>query len=300
MKKSTLFFKTLLFILATILSANVYATVHIVQVGTPANQFTPTSMTVDLGDTVRFQYVAGFHTTTSTAVPTGATSWDVPMQAPGAVYDYVPAVEGEYDYWCVIHGAFMSASFTVSQPLPVKMSLLKGRFLEDNNVELSWETYDEKSNNHFEVQRSANGLKFATIASISSRATDGNSSPEYTYTDKEAVHGRVFYRLRQVDNDGKSSYSNVVYLAVKGDKDIIVKIHPNPAKTSVMVHIQGNIPEGAEIQLTDMSGKIIDKLPVSANDMGMPTLDVSKLPAGMYLVKYVDKDQVITQKLTKD
>lgn len=303
MKKGIPSLRTLFFILTATLSANtLHATVHIVQVGSPTNQFTPTSMTVNLGDTVRFEYVSGFHTTTSTSVPAGAQSWDVPMQAVGTTFDYIPSVEGNYNYWCTIHQPAMSGTFTVSSPLPIKMSLLKGGFTKDNHVRLSWETYEEQNNNHFEIQRSEDGIKFLAIDSLASKVESGNSPniTPYSYLDKKVVNDRVFYRLRQVDNDGRSSYSNVVYLAVKGDKDIIVKIHPNPAKTSVMVHVQGNIPAGAEIQLTDVTGKVIEKVMVSPKDMDMPTLDISGLPSGMYLVKYVDKNQEITQKLTKD
>lgn len=303
MRKNLQFINKLLFVFVAILFANVlHATIHVVQVGVPTNKFTPTSMTVTLDDTVRFQYVTGFHTTTSTSVPPGADTWDEAMQSPGTVYDYVPAVEGEYDYWCVIHGTFMSASFTVTQPLPIKMSLLEGNFVDGTNVKLNWKTYDEKNNNRFEVQKSSDGLKFTTISSIPSQAVSGNSTGtlEYGYTDNAGIKDRIFYRLRQVDNDNKSSYSNVVYLAVKGDKDMVVKIHPNPAQTSVMVHIQGIIPTGAEIQLTDMAGKIIDKMGISSNDMEMPMFDVSKLSSGVYLIKYIDKNQVITEKLTKN
>ncbi|HET8573794.1 MAG TPA: T9SS type A sorting domain-containing protein [Edaphocola sp.] len=301
MKKGIPSLMALFFILTATLSANtLYATVHIVQVGSPTNQFTPTSMTINLGDTVRFEYVSGFHTTTSTSVPAGAQSWDVPMQTAGTTFDYVPSVEGSYSYWCTFHQPAMAGAFTVSSPLPIKMSLLKGKLTKDDHVSLSWDTYEEQNNYHFEIQRSRDGLKFVTIDSLFPKGRSNNNITVYSYLDKKVVNDRVFYRLRQVDNDGRISYSNVVYLAVKGDKDIIVKIHPNPAKTSVMVHVQGNIPSGAEIQLTDVTGKVIDKVAVSAKDMNMPTLDISGLPSGIYLVKYVDKNQEITQKLTKE
>jgi plastocyanin len=78
-------------------------------------QFTPKNLTnVKLGDTIRWYWVSGTHTTTSTGIPAGAIAWDQPMSISDTAFEYVPAVVGLYDYKCTPHAAFgMIGSITV-------------------------------------------------------------------------------------------------------------------------------------------------------------------------------------------
>lgn len=276
------------------------ATIYTVLVGSPGNSFSPSSMTVYLGDTVRFQYSSGYHTATSTTIPAGATSWNEQMISPGTIFDYVPSVTGSYSYYCVIHSSSMFGSFSVATPLPIKMDALKGKLVNGNHIQLYWKTYSEQNNHHFEVQRSEDGMEFKTIAQVKSLAKEAAAVTDisYSYEDEKPVNKRVFYRLKQVDVNGKSSYSNVYFFALMGEDDIIVKLHPNPATTSVMVHIQGNIKGTAELELRDMSGKLIERMNVTNHDEKMPVFDISKLSAGTYLIKYIDNNQTVSEKLT--
>ena len=78
--------------------------------------FTPSSFSMNLGDTVKFVWVGGSHTTSSTSVPVGATTWDHPINSTvgNTSFIYVPAVTGTYNYRCNIHPTSMIGSFTVS------------------------------------------------------------------------------------------------------------------------------------------------------------------------------------------
>lgn len=80
--------------------------------------FTPAILpNVIIGDTVRFQWVSGTHTTTSTTIPAGAATWDQPMTSTSQVFDYIVTIPGTYNYKCTPHAAFgMVGSFTVSYP----------------------------------------------------------------------------------------------------------------------------------------------------------------------------------------
>src|SRR5690606_5105482 len=88
-------------LLLVIFSAN--AAIHVVLVGLDGNKFAPTTLNVFVGDTVRFQWVNGFHTTTSESIPAGAESWDEVIAKSGDVYDYIVKTEGEYSYVCTPH-----------------------------------------------------------------------------------------------------------------------------------------------------------------------------------------------------
>jgi plastocyanin len=75
---------------------------HTVEVAN--NVFIPESLNVCPGDTVKWVLTQGTHTTTSTSIPAGATSWDQFMSSTGVTtFTYVPSVSGNYDYYCSIH-----------------------------------------------------------------------------------------------------------------------------------------------------------------------------------------------------
>src|SRR5690606_14823363 len=94
---------------------NASATTHTVQVSD--FQFTPGTLSIQLGDTIKWVWVAGTtmaHTTTSTTIPAGAAPWDVPIASANDSFIYVPAVTGTYNYWCTPHAPAMAGSFEVT------------------------------------------------------------------------------------------------------------------------------------------------------------------------------------------
>lgn len=80
--------------------------------------FSPSSFDAAVGDTIIWTLVSGTHTTTSTSVPAGASSWDYTFSGPGDSYSYIVTVEGIYEYHCSIHPD-MKASFETQVPLPL-------------------------------------------------------------------------------------------------------------------------------------------------------------------------------------
>jgi plastocyanin len=79
--------------------------------------FTPSSLTdVKIGDTIHWQWMNGSHTTTSTSVPSGAASWDQPINSSSQTFEYTVTVAGTYDYKCTPHASMgMTGSFIATQ-----------------------------------------------------------------------------------------------------------------------------------------------------------------------------------------
>ncbi len=67
------------------------------------NSFSPQFLQVHVGDTVRWIWTDGFHTTTSVNIPVGASAWDSPLNSTVSSYDYLVEFEGTYNYVCVPH-----------------------------------------------------------------------------------------------------------------------------------------------------------------------------------------------------
>lgn len=83
-------------------------------------KFTPNDVTIALGDTVKYVWLNGNHTTTSTTIPSGAATWDHPMTSSSTTFIYVPTVLGVYNYRCTPHESMGHiGKFTVVSTLGV-------------------------------------------------------------------------------------------------------------------------------------------------------------------------------------
>jgi plastocyanin len=130
MKSALQMLITFMIMLVVFIHANSYATKWVVTVQN--FNFSPTNLpSVQFGDTIRWVWVNGSHTTTSLTIPPLALSWDHPLNSSNLFFEYVPAVAGLYNYKCTPHYPTMVGSFTVSQPAGFALNLkvfLEGPF----------------------------------------------------------------------------------------------------------------------------------------------------------------------------
>lgn len=87
-------------------------------------EFSPSNiLNVRIGDTIHWEWKDGSHTTTSTSVPSGALTWDTPINSSNMTFDYIPTVPGTYAYKCTPHQSMgMVGSFTVTGPAGIQES----------------------------------------------------------------------------------------------------------------------------------------------------------------------------------
>lgn len=118
MKTYTHSFSLLILLGMMAASISSFAVKHTVLVG--SFYFNPSTIPdVQVGDTIRWQWVEGNHTTTSTSIPAGAATWDAPMNSGNQVFEYKVTVAGVYNYKCTPHASIQTGSFTaVGAPPP--------------------------------------------------------------------------------------------------------------------------------------------------------------------------------------
>ncbi len=157
-----------------------------------------------------------------------------------------------------------------------------------NAADLSWITLSETNNKGFYIERSSDGRNFTSIAFMASKA-GGNSSQSisYVYTDKLPLSFDNYYRLQQVDKDGRKTYSEIIM--VNFAKVIIslqAKIYPNPAshQLNILVNASENMKLSATI--SSASGSIVKQqsLIVVAGNNTL-TLPIQHLSAGTYFLQ---------------
>ncbi|MCE3281871.1 MAG: Muc19 precursor [Chitinophagaceae bacterium] len=173
--------------------------------------------------------------------------------------------------------------------LPVTLVNFRGEAAGNSN-RLLWTTATETNNRGFELERSADGRTFSTIAFVNSKAADGNSSTSihYSYDDNRPMAGNNYYRLKQVDKDGRLSYSNIIMLSRKVNAITLGRIYPNPASTSLNLVIASPSAEAVSLVVTDLGGKVVMQQVLQLRQ-GANThrLNVGGLAQGSYFVKVV-------------
>jgi hypothetical protein len=164
----------------------------------------------------------------------------------------------------------------------------------DNGNLLQWSSLTESNNTGFEVQQSvghANG--FNKIGFVDSKAKNGNSQAEirYSFEDKTPVNGVVvYYRLKQIDMDGKSSYSDIKTIKV-GMGSAALQVYPNPSSGSIS--IQTGIQGMQKLLLLDQQGML-----VRSTDHTAGPLKIHGLKTGVYVLKLMGEGgEMMTRKI---
>ncbi len=152
---------------------------------------------------------------------------------------------------------------------------------KSNKVSLTWETAMELNNSGFEVERKIGSGQYEKIAFVDSKAVGGNGGANsYSFEDNSVLgKGVTYYRLRQVDFDGQSTYSEVRAVRT-GNGLIVISVYPNPSRGTTNVVI----PDGVgtvDVSIDDFAGKSVQRF----SGLNTRSLQVTNLKPGMYTLR---------------
>ncbi|HKR07419.1 MAG TPA: T9SS type A sorting domain-containing protein [Bacteroidia bacterium] len=170
----------------------------------------------------------------------------------------------------------------------------------DKKVEVSWTTASEENCKEFIVERSSTGQEFREIARMEGA---GNSTTEQNYKlyDHAPAIGRNYYRLKQIDFNGKFAYSTVIALVTIALEELETKIIPNPTSGEAKAVFKSSGKFPALIKVIDMQGKeVLNSLFTTVEGMNEYSLNMSELPKGIYSVQLIVDDQNMISKLVKE
>jgi hypothetical protein len=145
----------------------------------------------------------------------------------------------------------------------------------NREVNLRWQTSGEINTARFEIERTGDGITWMKIGTVN--AHGGSNVTGYNFTDRSPATGNNFYRLRQVDNDGKFSYSPVRLINFDALQNI--SVYPNPFGNIVTINT-GNRPIGI-VTVVDITGKTVYHAKI---DKTVETLNLAQLSAGTYTI----------------
>ncbi len=187
-------------------------------------------------------------------------------------------------------------------PVPVKLTAFDA-IKNGNFVLLSWTTATELNNSHFEIQKSTDTKKWSTIGIVKSKSEGGNSLSNlyYKYQDSTLNLSKTYYRLYQVDYDGRSEYSHIISLKEKSwySSPFTVEMYPSPANGGSVV-VRLNSPTIENENYLEICSNTGQKVFTSKFTGTSTQIDVSGLIPGFYTVfissgGFTEKKKLIIQ-----
>ncbi len=187
-----------------------------------------------------------------------------------------------------------TAVYLTSNQLPVELTYFEGSNTGEDIV-LKWATATESNNEGFEIQRSYDGSGWKTIGFVRGVGTTQETTQHYSFIDQQPLVGINYYRLKQIDFDGRFEYHKVISIEIESsDSDVI--LFPNPVTSDMNVYLPSTWEGNSSIEIIDISGRIIKQdviIGVTHN------LDVSKLGNGYYVMRIINNRNVSTKYFVK-
>lgn len=177
--------------------------------------------------------------------------------------------------------SFEPGSFTISWDTPLPVSLLYfNAYVERDQVILDWATASESNNKGFEIEKSKNGNSWNPVGFVNSLSESGNSDHKlsYVFVDNNLYPGLNFFRLKQLDQDGRYKYSPVRTVVFNTQSDI--SLTPNP--TNGIIVISGLPKAGGQIVVVNAIGQCI--LNTGLNNQEEYKVDISGYSSGVYYI----------------
>ena len=215
--------------------------------------------------------VDNFHPYQGGLADGGAVDGTTNFQA-DLVTNFYPYVGGVGDGW--------SNSLNQSYVLPLVLLSFEGQAMGDYNA-LKWKTSIEENVDYFLVEKSKDGIDFASIGNVNAV---GNSSTEqsYDFDDRNDVQGVNYYKLKMTDIDNLYKYSKVIKL-INEKLDYSVILAPNPAKDNISIRLSRALETSSQFTVLDMTGKVVLKKTIG-KDEAIKNIDIQSLVPGQYMI----------------
>ena len=204
--------------------------------------------------------------------------------------DYKANLDGTYTVFQLSTNNGIQATKSDATILPVE--LVRFSAISKNKAALlNWTTASEANNVGFHIEKSLNGTDFSSIGFVKSKAVQGISGQQITYDFEDVrLTAKSFYRLKQVDQDGRFTYSTIAIVKVSISKQFVVSNLLNPIGDNIRLIVNSTTASTLQVQVTDAAGVTVisRQVRVSAGDTNVE-IPATKLTPGMYYI--VVKDQ---------
>lgn len=195
------------------------------------------------------------------------------------------------DGWTVNYGTYLPGQIIIGPAalLSAQLTNFSAHLVDDRWVEIAWRTVSEINNAHFELQRSSDGINFETFGIVNGSGTSITVN-NYRYKDVEPYQGNSYYRIMQVDYDGKFDFSNIK--SVRMTDKSYPTVFPNPVKNSLFIESSNKIDT---IKLFNSKG---EKIYIEYQS-SQSKLDMSQLRKGLYQLIIISESKTYHRTIIK-
>jgi len=184
---------------------------------------------------------------------------------------------------------------TCTTPLPVSWVSVDAKAVS-NATFILWSTANERNNKFFEIERSNDGITFNSIGNVQSQGTT-NGIKNYQFIDAQPDKGYNYYRIKQVDVDGKYSYSEIKTINNQSNAAELA-VWPNPSTGIFNYSVHTDSPFTIEVY-SSMGNLIRTESIDSVNENLIHQVDLSNLSTGIYQIKVIVSDSITYSQVTK-
>jgi hypothetical protein len=204
---------------------------------------------------------------------------------------------------------FYSVGTAEQNPLPIQLASYTASVVRDNDVEVTWKTVSETNNYGFEIYRKRDGTDgWLKIAFVNGHGT--TLAPQsYSYLDQSVPFGTYYYRIKQIDLDGKSETFPTgtpsepemeVMVGVAPGAFVLTQNYPNPFNPTTTIEFA--VPQNgrATIKVYNVLGQEVATMfdgEVEAGRINKARLNASHLPSGMYFYTLRSAGKVETRRM---
>jgi hypothetical protein len=218
------------------------------------------------------------------------------MREDGALLDRI-LLTRDANYTPSGMGPNESNSCFPAQAFPVDLAHFEAK-AEAARVQLNWQTASELNNAYFEVQKSQDQLAWQVVGSVAG-AGSSQTSNRYEFFDEEPWSGKTFYRLKQVDVDGRYSLSSVTEVYVEPYQGGVLYFYPNPVWDRQLRVRVGVGQQKGVLSLLNLHGREVKQASFQSATAHLRDVQwaLSELPAGVYFLQWKSGDQLQLHKL---
>ena len=189
-------------------------------------------------------------------------------------------------------------------PLPIELVRFDAKSVDNNSVQLEWQTALEINNEQFIIERSDDAFVFYEIGAMDGR---GNSQirNDYEFIDYFPLSGINYYRLKQIDFDGTFTYSDIVSVSMKNnDELLILSVFPNPTNGKILnLTTSGlNQEERVLMQIISVYGSPMLSRYFYADDRGEINIqipDIKNWSDGFYIITLYTEKSLVQGRIIK-
>jgi hypothetical protein len=183
--------------------------------------------------------------------------------------------------------------------VPVEFYEFKVNRKGEDAAYIYWSTATELNNEKFLVERSTDGITYKTIATVAG-AGNSVSVQNYTMLDPSLEPRTYYYRIKQVDFDGKYSYSVVRILNLNSNLVAQPEIYPVPFNGDLKVKMELDTESETELKILDLNGKtVLRKLFEGTKGTNIFNLNTTQLTYGVYFLEVSNGGNVYSEKIVK-